>query len=108
MENLNQKFVSGFLSLTLRRAILLIINFATINLILARFLPVSYIGVFNIANSILSFFTFFSDIGLGAALIQKREIDEHDLSTTFSIQEILALLISIIVFFAAPFFASFD
>lgn len=106
-EQFTKKFVSGFFSLTLRRAILLAINFATINLILARILPVDYIGVFNIANSILSFFAFFSDIGLAAALIQKRQIEDKDLSTTFSIQEILAVIISLAIFLSAPYLASF-
>lgn len=103
----SKKLVSGFLSLSLRRAALLAINFITINLILARFLPVSYIGIFNIANSILSFFTFFSDIGLAAALIQKKAITEEDLQTTFTVQEILSLLITLIIFLIAPDLALF-
>lgn len=98
--------VSGFVSLTARRIVLLAINFAVINLFLARLLPVSVIGVFNIANSILAFFTFFSDIGLAAAIIQKKEITRDDLKTTFTIQEVLAVLITIVVWFAAPSLAS--
>lgn len=98
--------VSGFVSLTARRVVLLAINFAVINLFLARLLPVSVIGVFNIANSILAFFTFFSDIGLAAAIIQKKEITRDDLKTTFTIQEILALLITLAVWIAAPSLAS--
>lgn len=109
MENtsLKKKIIAGFLSLTFRKAVLLAINYLTINIILARILPVSTIGVFNIANSVLAFFTFFSDIGLAAALIQKREISKEDIKTTFTIQEILALLISISIWLLAPFFASF-
>ncbi|MBI4039755.1 oligosaccharide flippase family protein, partial [Candidatus Daviesbacteria bacterium] len=105
-KNISKRVVSGFISLTFRRVILLAINFATINLLLARILPVSTIGIFNIANAILSFFTFFSDIGLAAAIIQKREISQEDLKTTFTIQEILALLITLVVWFSAPFLAS--
>lgn len=105
--NLKKKVISGFLSLTFRRAALLTLNFFTINIILARVLPVSTIGIFNIANSVLAFFTFFSDIGLAAALIQKKEISKDDLKTTFTIQETLAFLITLIVVLAAPLFASF-
>lgn len=104
---LKKKIASGFLSLTFRKAALLAINYITINLILARILPVEVIGIFNIANSILAFFTFFSDIGLAAALIQKKEITHDDLKTTFTIQEVLALLITLTVWFLAPTFASF-
>lgn len=105
--SIKRKIITGFLSLTFRKAVLLAINYLTINLILARILPVSTIGVFNIANSILAFFTFFSDVGLAAALIQKKEISKEDIKTTFTIQEILALLISISIWFAAPYFAQF-
>lgn len=104
---LKKKIISSFLSLTFRRAILLAINFFTINIILARILPVSTIGVFNIANSILAFFTFFSDIGLAAALIQKKNINQDDLKTTFTIQEVIAFLITAAVFVLAPTLASF-
>lgn len=98
---LGKKLASSFINLILRRATLLTVNFITINLILARVLPVSTIGIFNIANSILAFFAFFSDIGLAAALIQKKEITDEDLSTTFTIQEILAFAISVGVFLGA-------
>jgi len=107
MLSLKKKIAKGFLSLTFRKAILLAINYLTINIILARILPVSTIGVFNIANSVLAFFTFFSDIGLAAALIQKKEIKQEDIKTTFTIQEILAFLISITIWFSAPALASF-
>lgn len=102
-----KKIINGFLSLTFRKAVLLAVNYLTINIILARILPVSTIGVFNIANSILAFFTFFSDIGLAAALIQKKEINNEDIKTTFTIQEVSALLIALVIFVLAPFFASF-
>ena len=106
-QTLKRKIVSSFLSLTFRRAALLALNFFTINIILARILPVSTIGIFNIANSILAFFTFFSDIGLAAALIQKKEILQDDLKTTFTIQEIIAFLITSAIFILAPTLASF-
>lgn len=105
ITDLRKKIASGFLSLAFRKAVLLAVNFITINVVLARVLPVSTIGVFNIASSILAFFTFFSDIGLAAALIQKKEIHENDIKTTFTIQQILSFSISLVVFFAAPFFA---
>ncbi len=105
-DGVKKKIAKGFLSLTFRKAILLAINYLTINIVLARILPVSTIGVFNIASSILAFFAFFSDIGLAASLIQKKEISLEDIKTTFTIQTILAFSISIIVFLAAPYFAN--
>lgn len=104
---LKKKIAAGFLSLAFRKAALLAINYLTINLILARILPVEVIGIFNIANSILAFFTFFSDIGLAAALIQKKDIFPEDIKTTFTVQEILALTITVIIWFSAPTLGQF-
>lgn len=107
IKSLNKKLIFGFLTLSFRKAILLAISFVTINLVLARILPVDIIGIFNIANSILAFFSYFSDIGLAAALIQKKDITSKDLKTTFTIQEVLALTISVLLLILAPNLAQF-
>lgn len=107
VTNLKRKIAGGFLSLTFRKALLLGLNYLTINIVLARILPVSTIGIFNIASSVLAFFTFFGDIGLAAALIQKKEIKPEDIRTTFTIQEILAFIILSLVWIGAPQLASF-
>lgn len=106
LEVIQKKLVSGFLTLAFRRALLYVIIFANTNLLLARILPPEIIGIYNIGNSILAFFTFFSDFGLAGAIIQKKELNKDDLKTTFTIQEILAFLILIVVWFMAPFFAN--
>lgn len=107
IHTINRKLFSGFLTLTFRRAVLLALNFITINIILAKILPVSVIGIFNVANSILAFFTYFSDIGLAAALIQKKDVNHDDLKTTFTVQEGLAFVICVVIFMFAPQFAQF-
>lgn len=106
-KTISQKAVKGAFSLTIRRIVLLAINFITLNIVLAKILPVPTLGVFAIANSILAFFSFFSDIGLAAAIIQKKDnITQDDLKTTFTIQEILTIIIATLVFIFAPFFAN--
>lgn len=105
IQTINKKLLSGIFTLTFRRVVLYLIRFVTIGLILASILPPSIIGIFNIANSILTFFTFFSDIGLAAAIIQKKELDPDDLRTTFTIQELLSLLVTLVVWVAAPYLA---
>jgi O-antigen/teichoic acid export membrane protein len=107
IKTINQKLVSGILTLSFRRAMLYAIRYISINLVLAKVLPPATIGIFNIANSVLAFFSYFSDIGLGGAIIQKKEISKEDLKTTFSIQLILSGIILLIVWFAAPFLAEF-
>lgn len=105
--SINKRIISGFFTLTFRRAMLYAIRFITINLVLARILDPATIGIFNIANAILSLFSYFSDIGLAAAIIQKKNVTNEDLKTTFTIQETLALLILVIIFIFAPRLAEF-
>lgn len=107
IKTINKRLISGFLSLSFGQALLLGLNFFVINIFLARILPVETIGIFNIGNTFISLFTFFSDIGLAAALIQKKDITEEDLRSTFLIQEIIALVITIIIWFSAPYFSEF-
>src|SRR4026208_2195732 len=107
-KTIHKKLTKGFLSLTLRKAILDVVNFVTIYVILASVLPFSLLGIFVIASGILTFFSYFSDFGLAGAIIQKKEITEHDLKTTFLIQEVIAGLITIFVWFFAPVLASYS
>jgi O-antigen/teichoic acid export membrane protein len=106
LKTVKKRAIRGAFSLTIRRIALLGLNFITLNVILAKILPVSTLGIFNIANSIIAFFTFFSDIGLAAAMIRKKDLKKDDLKTTFTIQEILALIITLIVWFFAPILAT--
>jgi O-antigen/teichoic acid export membrane protein len=75
--------------------------------VLAAYLKNEEIGLFGIANSIIGFMTYFSDIGLAGALIQKKEdLTRDDLATTFTIQQILAVIIVGIGFACTPLFQS--
>ncbi len=105
VDQIKKRAVTAFFSLTLRRLALQGITFASVNLILARIYPpeTGILGIFNLATAVIGIMSYFSDIGLAAALIQKKEkVTDHDLRTTFTIQEILVALLVIIVFLAAP------
>ncbi|HLD11832.1 MAG TPA: oligosaccharide flippase family protein [Patescibacteria group bacterium] len=107
IKTIKKRALRGVMSLTFRRVALQVINFFSINIILARFVSPETLGIFNIGASIIAFFAFFSDIGLAAALIQKKErpSQEH-LTTTFSIQQFLVGCITAAIFVFAPKFAS--
>lgn len=104
LKNISQKAIRGAFSLTVRRVVLLGLNFITLSVILAKILPVATLGIYFIANSILDFFNYFSDVGLAPSLIRKAKINQDDLKTTFLIQGILATIIIILVWFLAPLF----
>jgi O-antigen/teichoic acid export membrane protein len=61
-------------------------------------------GVFIIVSAFVNFFAYFSDVGLAAALIQKKDtVTEKDLKTTFTIQQLLVLIILAILFIISPY-----
>ena len=102
-----QKALRGVFTLTFRRLLLKVID--TVGIIyLARLLPQESFGVFAIISFVVfTFLSFFSDVGLGAALIQKEKIEDDDLKTTFTVQQILVTILLVAAFFAATPLASF-
>ncbi len=105
-KKISHKAIKGAFSLTVRRILLSAINFITLSIVLAKILPVSVLGIYFIANSILDFFNYFSDVGLAPSLIRKPKIEKDDLKTTFLIQGVLAITITSLVWFLAPFFVN--
>lgn len=66
------------------------------NLVITILLSPKIYGIYITTLSLIAFLNYFSDIGLAASLIQKKEIDDDDLSTTFTIQQFLIItLISV-------------
>jgi O-antigen/teichoic acid export membrane protein len=79
LDTLKTKAVRGVFTLTFRRLVLKIID--TVGIItLARLLSQESFGVFGIVSFVVfTFLSFFSDVGFGAALIQKEEVSDDDL-----------------------------
>lgn len=101
IASIKQKSIRGIIALTSRTFFIQVINF-TANFLLTIFLAPSVFGVFFIVSAIIAFLSYFSDIGLAAALIQKKEdITKDDLKTTFTIQQILVLsLVAMAILFS--------
>lgn len=92
----------GMIALVQRSFLLQIIS-AVATFILAYYLDSSIFGVFAVVNAVIGFLAYFSDVGLAAALIQKKEaLTDKDLSTTFTIQQILVGIILTIGFLGTP------
>lgn len=106
--DIKKRVVTSFLSLTARQVALRALSFVTINIILAKILPVETLGIFNIATALITFFAFFSDVGLAASLIQKKDgITKEDIKTTFTIQQLIAFSLSLAIILAAPYAGNF-
>ncbi len=77
------------------------------NLILGILLTPSIFGIYGTVLSIISLLNYFSDLGLAASLIQKKEISDDDIKTTFTMQQLLIITIVLIGFLATSFVGSF-
>jgi O-antigen/teichoic acid export membrane protein len=90
---IKEKSVSGAVSYFLRTLVLNGIGLATA-FILSAYLSPEDFGVYGYVTQFVGLFVFFSDIGLAAALIQKKtEPTQIDYKTAFTVQQILSWLI---------------
>ena len=102
-----KKSIHGIFALTSRTFFIQIVSLVS-NLILTIYLAPSVFGIFFVVSAAIAFLSYFSDIGLAAALIQKKEdVTEKDLRTTFTIQQILVLTIVVIALLSSNFIGKF-
>lgn len=102
VNTMGKRAVRGAFVLTGRKFLLQAISYLG-SIFLARLLAPEIFGVFAIVSFVITFFSFFADAGLGAALIQKKEkLKASDLKLTFSLQQGLVLILTILIFLASP------
>ena len=86
-----ERAVKGVAVLTGRTFVLSLISLVATGF-LTVFLEPSEFGVFWIVSAVVNFLVYFSDIGLAAALIQKKEkLKKSELNTTFLVQQSLVI-----------------
>ena len=101
MQNFYKQLISGFLYIAIAKYSVLIINLI-ITTILARLLEPNDFGVVSIALIVINFFAVFSDMGLAPAIIQRKDLNEQDLSILFSFTIVLGVFMAFIFYFIAP------
>lgn len=102
LETVKNRAVRGVITLTGRT---LVLNFVALIAqgFLWAYLTPSEFGIFWIVSAVVNFLTYFGDIGLAAALIQKKENpNETDLRTTFTVQQVLVLSLLAVLYFVSP------
>lgn len=103
LEVVKGRAVKGIVVLTGRTFLLQVVSFVAW-FFLSIFLDTREIGVFFIISAVVNFLRYFSDIGLAAALIQKKEkVDDADLKTTFTIQQILVIFLLVFLYLVSPY-----
>lgn len=102
-----KRTIRGVLALTSRTLVIQIVGFIS-NLLLTIFLSPTIFGVYFVVTASIAFLSYFSDIGLAAALIQKKgKISHDDLKTTFTIQQILVITLVVLALVLSRNFGSF-
>jgi len=103
LDAVKKRAVKGVVVLTGRTFLLSILSLVATGF-LTVFLEPSEFGIFWIVSAVVNFLTYFSDVGLAAALIQKKEkIKESDLRTTFTVQQFLVVLLLLVLYFVSPY-----
>lgn len=102
LDLVKKRAVKGVATLTGRTIFTQVIGLVA-TFLLTIFLTPDQFGIFFVVSAAVNFFNYFSDIGLGAAIIQKRELlTRKDLETTFTIQNSLVILLVLIIFLITP------
>lgn len=97
-SSLARKTVNGVIALISRQFLLQLISIGSFFLISTVLLPAD-IGIYTAVIAMQRVVSFFTDFGLGAALVQKKnELTQSDLKTSFTIQSIITFSVFIIIF----------
>lgn len=102
-----KRSIRGVFTLISRTFFLNIISLLAF-LVITSVLGASEMGIYIAVIAIQRVISFFTDFGLGAALVQKKqELREEDITTTFTTQALVSLLIFIFVLIFLGTFANF-
>ncbi len=102
VQTIKSRSLQGVVALISRTLVLQVIGFVAMFLLTIYLTPTVF-GVYYVVSAFVNFLAYFSDVGLAAALIQKKEaLTDDDLSTTFSIQQILVLTVSLVAVVLVP------
>lgn len=95
---ITKRSVQGIVALISRQFILQLISLAAF-LVISTNLSAGEFGTYIIVITMQQIISFFTDFGLGAALIQKKgDLEQHEITTVFTIQCIVTALILVLVF----------
>lgn len=100
MGNIKRELFSGVFYIAVAKYSGILIQLV-ITAILARLLTPADFGVVAIATVIIAFFNILSDIGIGPAIIQNRELTSNDLEHIFSFTVYVGIVLSAVFFLCA-------
>lgn len=106
-EVVKNRAIKGAAVLTIRNILIQAVSFFSVALLTFLLEPRDY-GVFFIVSAVVSFLAYFGDIGFAASLIQKKEkLQDIELRTIFTAQQILVFFLVALVFVLTPYIKNF-
>jgi PST family polysaccharide transporter len=106
LTDLRAKALAGIGWVTLAQLLQQLLRFL-ISVILARLLTPRDFGLLGMIAVFTGFATLFSDMGFGAALIHREDLEERHLSSVLWLNAILGLLLAVLFLLIAPLVARF-
>ncbi|MGY5773431.1 lipopolysaccharide biosynthesis protein [Vibrio antiquarius] len=98
--------MASYIWILLEKSGLMLVRLITV-IILARILEPHDFGLFSMVAIIVSLSNVLIDSGLSGAIIQKKNINKEYYHTAFSFNIVVALILSLTIFFSSDFIASF-
>ncbi|HEY7544319.1 MAG TPA: oligosaccharide flippase family protein, partial [Blastocatellia bacterium] len=77
-----------------------------VTVVLARLLPVDAFGLVTLAMIVVNFAFRVSQIGMGPALIQRKDLTETHIRVAFTVSILSGILLTTVIWAAAPFAAA--
>lgn len=107
VQEIRTHSVHGVVALVSRTFVLNLVSFVASLVIYTALSPVD-VGIYVVIIAMQRIISFFTDFGLGAALVQKKEaLTQEDISTTFTIQFLLTGGIFLLVVLLQGYIGSF-
>ena len=102
----NKSVITNFIWRFAERSGAQLVTFV-VSIVLARLLMPEDYGTIALVTVFTTIMQVFVDSGLGTALIQKKDADDLDFSSVFYFNFVVCIVLYLVMFFAAPFIASF-
>lgn len=72
-----------------------------VSMVLARLISPNEFGIVAVATVIIQFLSMFATMGIGPAVIQRKDLSGNDLNNIFSFSIVVGLVLSLILFFSS-------
>ena len=105
-DNFRKDTLNGISWSVMSQGLRLILNLGISSILARLLLPEDY-GILGMVTVATGFLMVLKDFGFGAALVQKKEVDEIEYDSVFWLNVGIGLILALLVFLAAPLIASF-